>query len=257
MTVSSQIDVLALAPQRTSTAVLLAEAALARRITVREIDVADAGRGGRAAYYGGPIFGARVASALGVGLLTPPDDFLQSLPAELTGRRIVSMSASEARHLMRPFFAKPPSDKSFDAGVFADGSRLPALPPDTLVQVSDVVTFTEEHRLFLLDGRVHAASRYARFGRLDPGPATAPALAFGAEVAQAAVGLLPSAVVVDVGLLSDPDSGTEQWAVVEANMAWFAHCYAADPAAVLDVIAAAAGPRDAVREADLRFLANY
>ncbi|NUR62918.1 MAG: ATP-grasp domain-containing protein [Catenulispora sp.] len=210
--------------------------------------------GERAAYYGGPIFGARAASALDIALLTPPDDFLQSLPPELTGRRIELTTAAEARHLRRPFFAKPPSDKSFEAGVFADGSRLPALPPDTPVQVSEVVTFAEEHRLFLLDGAVHAASRYARFGRLDPARASEAALAFAKDAATGAAPFLPSAVVLDIGLISDPDSGDEHWAVVEANMAWFAHSYAADPELVLDVVLAAAGPTADARPADMRFV---
>jgi hypothetical protein len=251
--VSAPITVLALSPQHTSTSELLTDAARARGMPTRAVD--EALRGRRCAYYGGPLFGENAAALLGLGLLVPPDDFLQSLPAELLGRRVAAMPAAEARRLTRPFFAKPPSDKSFDAGVFADGTRLPRLPPDTNVQVSDVVTFTEEHRLFLLDGAVHTASRYARFGRLDAAPASAQALAFGARVAAATAGLLPSAVVVDIGLLSDPDTGAESWAVVEANMAWFAHCYAADPDRVLDVVMASAGPLDAVREADRRFLA--
>ena len=254
MTMSAPIDVLALSPKQTptSTSELLADAARARGLRVLAADQVPAGA--RAAYYGGPLYGAKVAAALGVGLLVPPEDFLQSLPPDLLGRSVQAMSAGQARQLSRPFFAKPPTDKSFDAGVFADGTRLPKLAPDTTVQISEVVTFAEEHRLFLLDGTVHTASRYARFGRLDVAPATAAALAFADRVAGQISGLVPSAVVVDVGLISDPDSGTERWAVVEANMAWFAHSYAADPDRVLDVITAAAGPREAVRHADLPFL---
>lgn len=251
MTVSEVIDVLALSPQRTSTSELLADAARARGLAVRGADEVPAGA--RAAYCGGPLFGAKVAEELGIRLLVPPDAFLESLPLELVGRSVRAMSVREARSLARPFFAKPPSDKSFEAGVFADGARLPRLAPDTLIQVADVVTFAEEHRLFLLDGGVHTASRYARFGRLDAGPTSAAALAFGDEVAEACRGLAPSAVVVDVGLITDPDTGVEGWAVVEANMAWFANCYAADAGRVLDVVIASAGPRDAVREEDLRF----
>ncbi|MEY9931965.1 hypothetical protein ABH926_006614 [Catenulispora sp. GP43] len=249
---AAPITALALSPQQTSTSELLADAARARSLRVLAADQAPAGA--RAAYYGGPLFGAKVAAALGVGLLVPPDDFLQSLPPDLLGRRVQAMTAAEARHLSRPFFAKPPTDKSFDAGVFTDGTRLPRLPPHTVVQVSEVVTFAEEHRLFLLDGLVHTASRYARFGGLDVAPATAAAATFGARVAHQVTDLLPSAVVMDIGLISDPDTGTEHWAVVEANMAWFAHSYAADPDRVLDVVIAAAGPRDAVRHADLPFL---
>ncbi|MBS2540235.1 ATP-grasp domain-containing protein [Catenulispora sp. NF23] len=258
MTVSAPIDVLALSPQHTSTSELLAAAARARGIQVHAADEVPAAARGTCAYYGGPLLGAKVGDALGLGLLVPPDDFLQSLPAELVGRRVEAMTAAEARHLTRPFFAKPPSDKSFDAGVFTDGTRLPQLPPEAGIQVSEIVTFAEEHRLFLLDAKVHAASRYARFGRLDVAPATAAALAFGAEVAEAVTGspLVPSAVVVDIGLISDPDTGTERWAVVEANMAWFAHSYAADPDRVLDIVIASAGPVSAVSDADRRFLAG-
>jgi hypothetical protein len=251
---SASIDVLALSPQQTSTSELLSEAARARGVAVHVADQAPAGS--HAAYYGGPLYAAKVTEALGIGLLVPPDAFLQSLPPELLGRGIRALPAAEARHLTRPFFAKPPSDKSFDAGVFADGTRLPHLPPDTVIQVADVVTFAEEHRLFLLDGAVHTASRYARFGRLDAGAANAEALAFGDEAARVCRdgGLLPSAVVLDIGRISDPDTGAECWAVVEANMAWFANSYTADPDRVLDVVIASAGPRDAVRDADQRFL---
>ena len=253
---AGSVSELVLSPQPTSTSELLADAAHARGLAVRVIDPADPQPqpGARAAYYGGPIFGTRIASALDIALLTPPDDFLQSLPPEITGRRIESMTAAEARRLHHPFFAKPPSDKSFEAGVFADGSRLPPLPAETVVQVSEVVTFAEEHRLFLLDGAVHAAGRYARFGRLDTGRVSPAALAFGKEAAASAAPFLPSAVVLDIGLISDPNNGREQWAVVEANMAWFAHSYTAEPPLVLDVVLAAAGPRRNLRPADARFV---
>ncbi|MEY9863606.1 hypothetical protein ABH935_009259 [Catenulispora sp. GAS73] len=52
------------------------------------------------------------------------------------------------------------------AGVYADGTRLPGpdkLPAQTPVQVSEIVTFAREHRLFVLDGEVRTASRYAVF----------------------------------------------------------------------------------------------
>lgn len=65
---------------------------------------------------------------------------------------------------------------------------------------------------------------------------------------------LPSAVAVDVGRIQDPDTGQERWAVVEADMPWFAHSYAAAPGAVLDVVLRAAGPRAAVAPSDQRFV---
>ncbi|MGW7005622.1 hypothetical protein ACWGCW_23170 [Streptomyces sp. NPDC054933] len=61
---------------------------------------------------------------------------------------------------------------------------------------------------------------------------------------------MPSAVTVDIGLLRNPDTGQERWAVVEANMPWFPHSYAASPDAVLRAV----GPRDQVALADCPFL---
>jgi hypothetical protein len=67
-------------------------------------------------------------------------------------------------------------------------------------------------------------------------------------------GLLPSAFVLDIGLIESPDTSAQQWAVVEANMAWFAHCYAADPDRVLDVVLRSAGPLHRVAIGDFEYL---
>ena len=170
---------------------------------------------------------------------------------------------SEAWTARRPLFAKPPSDKQFPAAVYADGSRLPRggerIGPDTSVLLSEVVTFAVEYRLFLLDGQLVTGSRYARYGRLDTvrldgNSDEEEVRAFAERLLEAERGSLPSAVAVDVGLVQDPDTGREQWAVVEANMPWFAHSYAADPDAVLDVVLRSTGPRGEVATTDQRFL---
>jgi hypothetical protein len=59
---------------------------------------------------------------------------------------------------------------------------------------------------------------------------------------------------VDIGLSSDADRGAEHRAVVEANMAWFSTCYAAEPERVLDVVLRAAGPRHRLHARDRRFI---
>ncbi|UIX32768.1 ATP-grasp domain-containing protein [Streptomyces sp. GQFP] len=160
--------------QRTSTTVLLAEAAAGRGMAVRSL--ADAGAltaSAEAAVHwcGGPL-AADIADALALGLLEPPDDWLAELPEEFTGRRVELTTLAEAWQARHPVFAKPPSDKSFPAAVYADGARHPrtgeGVSPDTAVLVSDIVTFAVEYRLFVLDGRVAAGSRYAVYGRLDP-----------------------------------------------------------------------------------------
>ncbi|MEU8516500.1 ATP-grasp domain-containing protein [Kitasatospora sp. NPDC048722] len=215
---------------------------------------------GSAHWYGGPVAGERLAERLGFALLEPTDDWLAELPEEFTGRDVRSATLADAWALDRPAFVKPPRDKSFPAAVYADGSRLPTgLDPATPVLLSEVVTFAAEYRLFLLDGRIATASRYAVFGRLDPrpldgDPAAAEIAGFVDRLAAAAGPTLPSAVVLDVGQLLDPYRPGHRWAVVEANMAWFSHAYAADPVRVLDVVLRAAGPREHVRPQDLRFV---
>jgi hypothetical protein len=120
------------------------------------------------------------------------------------------------------------------------------------------VTFLVEYRLFVLDGAVRAASRYATGGRLDPAALDmcrhrSAVLDFAAGLLDACADTLPSAVVVDVGLASNADTGEERWTVVEANMAWFCTGYAADPDRLLDVVLRAAGPRHRMTARDRAF----
>ncbi|MFJ1581322.1 ATP-grasp domain-containing protein [Streptomyces sp. NPDC088182] len=241
---------------------LLAVEAAGRGMSVRAAE--EPGLAGPAYWYGGPVAGARLAGRLGFALLEPTDGWLAELPEELTGRQVRAGTIADAWAIDRPTFVKPPRDKSFPAGVYNDGSRLSsALDPATPVLLSEVVTFAAEYRLFLLDGRIAAASRYAVFGRLDPrllGTDRADRAVAGeiTEFADRLVAVagpaLPSAVVVYVGQVLDPYRPGHRWAVVEANMAWFSHVYAADPARVLDVVLRAAGPRDHMRQRDLAFV---
>ncbi|MEU8925620.1 ATP-grasp domain-containing protein [Kitasatospora sp. NPDC048545] len=235
--------------------------------------------GERVHVYGGPLFGDAVGRDLGLGLLEPSADWLTRLPPALTGRRVVSTTLAEARRLGRPAFVKPPADKLFAARVYPDGGALPGpdvLDGDTPVLVSEVVRFGVEYRLFVLDGEVRAGSRYAVDGELSVAPLetacvaagqgagvpggeaggvpageAAEVLAFTRDVlAAAAAGApLPSASVVDVGRT---EKG--RWAVVEANAAWASGGYAADPAAVLDVVLRSGGPAARLLTTDRPFL---
>ncbi|MET9362306.1 ATP-grasp domain-containing protein [Streptomyces sp. NPDC006632] len=256
---------LALAPQYTTTRELLSASARRRGMDVEVLAAGAAGalrgrRGGH--YYGGPAYAARVVDDLGIALLEPADAWLATLPRAFTRRRVTTTTLAEARHLTGPAFIKPPSDKSFPAAVYADGGRLPSGPdlgPDTQVLVSSVVTWATEFRLFLLDGQVHTGAQYATFGRLDAAPLEGHRLhdavrEFADDLLTTCGHTLPSAVVVDIGLLTAPAPGTAApWAVVEANMAWFSNCYAADPNRVLDVVLRSSGPRARATGRDLAF----
>ncbi|WP_436771188.1 ATP-grasp domain-containing protein [Yinghuangia sp. YIM S09857] len=251
---------LVLAPRSTETDRWLGAAAYRRGLRVeRSYDWAvPAGvRGGEAYVYAGPLFADAVSRDLHVGLLEPADDWLARLPRALTGRRVEAMPLARARTLRGPRFVKPPADKTFPARVYADGSELPGhavSDQDALVLVSEVVCFRSEFRLFLLDGRVLAASRYAVDGDLAVAPLDGcaertDAEAFAAEVAGSGVAGLPSAVVVDIGRT---DAG--EWAVVEANAAWASGGYACDDDGVLAVVMRAGGPAAEVRASDRAFV---
>ncbi|MCD0484344.1 ATP-grasp domain-containing protein [Streptacidiphilus sp. ASG 303] len=251
---------LILAPRVTDTRLQLAAAA--HRRGLRAVTAhgwrrpEEAGPGTPAHLYGGPLLADSVGGALGLVLLEPPADWLARLPQELTCRRVEAVTLAEARRLRRPAFVKPPVDKHFPARIHTDGSRLPgpdALDDDLPVLVSDIVRFVREYRLLVLDGAVRTASRYAVGPALDTAPLEedphhADVLAFARDLLTAAGGSLPSAAVVDVGLLDDG-----RWAVVEANPAWASGGYACDPDRVLDVVLRAAGPAAEAGPCDLPF----
>jgi hypothetical protein len=212
-------------------------------------------------YWGGPLWAAAHVEELRVGLLEPHDDWLSALPSRWLGRSVRLMTLDAARHVGRAF-VKPPSSKDFPARVYADGPDLASatdgVASDMPVLVSDVVEFAAEYRLFVLDGRVHTGSRYATWGHLDLGTLLT---AEGSRVvAQAEEMLLqtgetlPSAVVLDVGVVGPPDEPRRDVVVVEANMAWFAQPYWSDTDRVLDVVMRAAGPVDRVSDRDRPFV---
>ncbi|MET9508351.1 ATP-grasp domain-containing protein [Streptomyces flavidovirens] len=252
------IRTLALSPRVTATGHALAAAARRRGLgceTLREWRAPD-GPSGIGSLYAGPLFADAVAGGLGLGLLEAPAGWLAELPYELTGRDIEFTTVAEGRALRRPAFVKPPNDKSFPARVYPDGSGLPgpdAVDDDTPVLVGDIVAFTAEYRLYLLDGEVVTGSRYAVRGALDIVPLEEDALHgevldFAALLFAPGVPPLPSAVVVDVGTVDG------RWAVVEANAAWASGHYACDSDAALDVVLRAARPAAEVGARDARFL---
>lgn len=201
--------------------------------------------------YAGPSFADVVAPLLGIAPLEAEPGWLPRLPRELTRREITLVAIGEAYELRRPAFIKSPNDKNIPAMIYSDGSRLPgpdAVDRETTVLVSNIVDFTAEYRLHLLDGVVYAGSQYAEHERLHLGPPSADALAFGTDILAGYGHTLPSAIVVDVGLIDG------HWAVIEANAAWASGAYEADPDLVLDVVLRAAGPTTSVSARDRQFI---
>lgn len=265
MSVMSPSPVLVFPPRFNDTARVLSEAAARRGLRTQtfsgwQVPEDLHGHGG-AHLYAGPLFADAVAAGLNLALLQPVDNWLPSLDRAFTGREIRLTTISEARTIRWPVFVKPPIDKLFPARVYADGSRLPgpdAVDDDLPVLVSDVAAFLEEYRLFVLDGRVHTGSRYAVDGELDIAPLAAAdsftdmVAGFAADLLDACAATLPSAVVVDVGVMRIGDRFAGA-AVIEANMAWASGHYAADPDRVLDVVLRAAFDRGSLTERDAPF----
>jgi hypothetical protein len=250
---SERRTTLVLPPRLTASAQTMRETAQERGLGTVQLSTFDVPVDLRAGHlHAGPNFADRVAPALGIGLLQAPEDWLARLPRTWTGRDIVTMPIREAYEIRRPAFIKSPNDKQIRAMVYADGSRLPG--PDevdaatTMVLVSDVVEFSAEYRLYLLDGAVHTGSRYAEDGRLSLGPLSEAAAAFGASLLAECGQTLPTAIVVDVGRTEG------QWAVIEANAAWASGMYTSDPSRALDTLLRAAAPVDTITARDRRFL---
>ncbi len=243
---------LVLPPRLTASAEAVRDAAHRRGLHTVQLPTFAVPDGLRAGHlHAGPSFADVVAPALDIALLQAPEDWLARLPFDFTRREILAMPIREAYELRRPAFVKSPNDKEIRAVVYTDGSRLPGpdqLDPQTPVLVSDVVEFTAEYRLHLLDGAVHTGSQYAERGKLRLGPLPSDASAFGAELLAAYGHTLPTAIVVDVGVVGG------RWAVVEANAAWASGIYAADPRRALDVVLRAAGPIGAVGARDRPYL---
>jgi hypothetical protein len=196
--------------------------------------------------YAEAFFAPLIAKQLHCRLVQPDDDWLARLPSRYLRREVRRTTLGDARQIEVPSFIKPPNDKSFPAKVYPNGRLLPAeFDPGMPVLVATPVSWLNEYRCFVLNGRVVTASAYVVDGELaeksgfaSPGEELAEACAFAGQVASDPATETPIAVALDVGIVEN--SG---WAVVEANGAWGSGIYGCDPAAVLDVLQEATIPR--------------
>jgi hypothetical protein len=202
--------------------------------------------------YGEIMFADMMAARLELALLDPPDDFLTQLPKEWTGRGITFCTAATLPSFNARTFVKPANDKVFQYGVFERSADVPLRYVDLEcpILVSEVVEFDQEVRLYVLDGEIRTLWFYRLVGEKTEEQVHAEAREFGQAVLERYAGLLPSAVVLDVGHIEE-----QGWAVVEANQAYASGIYGeADVNAVLDVCRRSAGPMSNMLERDRRFL---
>ncbi len=222
-------------------------------------------RGHDLIFYGEPLFADVVTPALGLALLEPAFDWPATLTRTYRQRDIQVMTLDEVKRYPGPAFIKPAEDKSFPAGVYADGTSLPAgvhaLPDVTPVLLAEPVQWEVEFRCFVLDRTVTTLSPYLREGTLaqaDDGswPVSRSereeALAYVATLLADGNVHLPAAVVVDVGRIAG-----RGWAVVEANAAWGSGIYGCDPAQVLPVLARASTQHDAISREDRDWIRKH
>jgi hypothetical protein len=207
----------------------------------------------RVHFFGGPLLAEHVQRAVPLALMEPANDWLPGLPERFLRRSVRLMPALEAYGLEGRWFMKMPREKGLDPGPYR-GFELPTMPVDEPLLVSGLVTMGSEWRFWVLDGAVHASSSYRRNGYPHAQPLDAtnsgPLMDFMEDLIADQADRLPSAVVVDVAWIEDPDPG---WGVIEANMAWFSSHYAGDPSNVLDVVMRSAGPPDLLADRDRAF----
>jgi len=182
--------------------------------------------------YGNDTFCLVLQQKLHLGLVTPDDELILTVPHTLTKRWLVKRLLADIPTLDYPVFVKPLTPKLFQARVYASAAEIATecrgLADDTAILVSEVVTFSAEARCFIQDGRVLDCAMYE-----GDGDTTAAANA--ARDIVAAINC-PRAFVLDIGFIAD-----RGWAVIEFNAAWGAGLNGCDPHSVMLAIASASG----------------
>ncbi len=203
--------------------------------------------------YGEISFCDIMADRAKLGLLDPPDDWLARLPRELLQREVLFIYAKDIPIYLRGrAFVKPANDKVFEKGVYESGRDVPLKYVDPMCPcyVSDVVAFEVEYRFWFLDGVQRGGDYYRMIGDRNEAEMMEQASEFAATVMLAHGHELPSAIVLDVGLIEG-----HGWAVVEVNQCHASGIYGDTSVdGVLACCERSAGPVEAVSDRDRPFL---
>ncbi len=176
--------------------------------------------------YGSANFCMILQQKLGFALVSPDDDLIFSVPQQYLRRRVTRELLGTSGDLTFPLFVKPLVPKLFAARVYTARADLEeecrGLAGDTVLIVSQPVTFTAEARCFALHGAILDCAVYE--GADDPAPAAA--------LAAAALNAITAPT-------------RDGWCLLEFNAAWGAGLNGCDARRILPCIAAASGPTDA------------
>lgn len=196
--------------------------------------------------YAGSLFAEYVAQQLGLKLVSPSFDFLPSLSPELLKRSVSKVSLKDIKESPGTYgnlFIKPVDEKTFPAKVYSSALDIPGLEyldPCDYALVSDVVEWSSEIRLFVLEGKPITGSFYSVSGM--------PVFTnLNAEVWKDIDYLFSflreqvpyedlRATVIDVGYITG-----KGLAVIESNPAWASGLYACDPFKAFQVIKESCG----------------
>lgn len=202
--------------------------------------------------FGEVTFCDIMAERAKLALLDVPDAWLAGLDERLLNRRVDLYRKWSATKVTDRHFFKPANDKVFQCGVYERGSdlHLKNIDDNCPILVSEVVEFNVEYRCFVLDGKIVSCEFYRFVGERDENATRAEASAFAEKVLSTQAPKLPSAVVLDVGIIEG-----RGWAVVEANQAYASGIYGDAPVDdLLEVLLRAAGPERLLLERDRPFV---
>lgn len=186
--------------------------------------------------YGPEMFCLVLQQKLGLSLMSPSEHILLNAPNALVQRTIRLVDVEHANALSFPCFVKSLIPKQIESRVYDAWSALnkacQGLEPSTQLVVSNVVTWRNEFRAFVLDGRVLDCQPYEGDGDAQEA----------ARFVSRALKEIdtPRAVVVDVGALPNG------FALIECNAAWGAGLNGCQPDKVLPAILAASTPNKAL-----------
>jgi hypothetical protein len=192
--------------------------------------------------YGDSVFCDAMARKLGLMLLEPADDWLAKLPQKYLLRKVDFMRAWDLQDVKQRSFIKPACDKVFPAGIYEEGWHVPLkyIDKGCPCLVSEVVSFEQEVRCYVLDRQIVTAGTYLTNDAISD--ASAQGAHIGAQqwlnylLADESIEI-PSAVVIDVGFIEGVG-----WAVIEANSAYNSGIYmrgegiSADPKKLLPLL---------------------